>query len=175
MKIKSTMMKICMISAKLISFRFETISYVCTCFPFSVFFFYSSEPLRRFRNDCSLILRSRKYAVASFHPAGGALTSGNFLDFPQFRQKSVNFPNKNNRLNIWANIQSEFSEILHINPKKTPVRKTANVESGAVQKHVNISDLEECCKIRFWLPKSASIQPGADLQSLCNQPTPDQI
>ena len=34
-----------------------------------------------------------------------------------------------------------------------------NVEFRAVQKCANLVDLEKCCKMTIWWPKSASIQP----------------
>ena len=36
-------------------------------------------------------------------------------------------------------------------------------EFGAVQKFVNLVDLEKCCKMSIWLQKSASIQPRTSL------------
>ena len=52
----------------------------------------------------------------------------------------------------------KFTEILqNLKEKKT------NFEIGAVQRFVNLEDLEKCCKMSIWLQKSASIQPGTSL------------
>ena len=38
------------------------------------------------------------------------------------------------------------------------MKKSANFESGAVQRIANLVDLEKCCKMRIWMQKSASMQ-----------------
>ena len=38
-------------------------------------------------------------------------------------------------------------------------KKSRDFEFGAVQKLVNLVDLEKCCKMSIYLPKSALIQP----------------
>ena len=62
---------------------------------------------------------------------------------------------------------SQFSRILHIFAGffRTSVifhhfspKFSQNFESGAVQKQMNLVDLEKFCNISIWTPKSASIQ-----------------
>ena len=42
-------------------------------------------------------------------------------------------------------------------------KKFLKLEFRAVQKCVNLVDLEKCCKLTIWLPKSALIQPRTSL------------
>ena len=60
---------------------------------------------------------------------------------------------------IWI-FGSSLSDILTKSPNILKIiRQSGNVESGAVQKCVNVVDLEKCCEIKTYVQKSASIQP----------------
>ena len=50
-------------------------------------------------------------------------------------------------------------------------KKSANFEFGAVQKFVNLVDLEKYCKMSIYLPKSALIQPRTSRLKLALRPS----
>ena len=60
-----------------------------------------------------------------------------------------------NLIELWSNSIFNFAKLLTIFYKK--------IEFGAVQKDVNLVDLEKCCKMSIWLQKSVLIQPRTSL------------
>ena len=60
-----------------------------------------------------------------------------------------------NLIELWFNSIFNFAKLLTIFYKK--------IEFGAVQKDVNLVDLEKCCKMSIWLQNLASIQPRTSL------------
>ena len=69
----------------------------------------------------------------------------------KFRSNFIKISAKNDEINgnfgkkseIFRNLGAEFLQ---------------NFEFGAVQRFLNLVDLEKCCKMRIWTQKSASIQ-----------------
>ena len=49
-----------------------------------------------------------------------------------------------------------------------------NIEFGAVQRNVNLVDLEKCWKMSIWMQKSASVQPRTDKNEIGCGPTTDR-
>ena len=73
-----------------------------------------------------------------------------------------NIGEKSHILGDFNRILQKFSKI----PTKFATfwkRKYVNFESGAVQRFVNLEDLEKCCKMRIWLQRLASIQKRTSL------------
>ena len=60
-----------------------------------------------------------------------------------------------NLIELWFNSIFNFAKLLTIFTKK--------IEFGAVQKDVNLVDLEKCCKMSIYLQNLASIQPRTSL------------
>ena len=60
-----------------------------------------------------------------------------------------------NLIELWFNSIFNFAKLLTIFYKK--------IEFGAVQKDVNLVDLEKCCKMSTYLQTLASIQPRTGL------------
>ena len=58
-------------------------------------------------------------------------------------------------IELWFNSIFNFAKLLTIFYKK--------IEFGAVQKDVNLVDLEKCCKMSIYLQNLASIQPRTSL------------
>ena len=56
-----------------------------------------------------------------------------------------------NLIELWFNSIFNFAKLLTIFYKK--------IEFGAVQKDVNLVDLEKCCKMSVYLQRSVPIQP----------------
>ena len=48
-----------------------------------------------------------------------------------------------------------------------------NIKFGAVQRHVNLVDLEKCSKTSIWMQKSVPIQPRTDKNEIGCGPTTD--
>ena len=65
-----------------------------------------------------------------------------------------------NWIEFWFNSIFNFAKLFTIFDK--------NIEFGAVQKYVNLVDLEKCCKMSIWLQNLASIQPRTSPNKLCS-------
>ena len=68
-------------------------------------------------------------------------------------------------IEFWFNSIFNFAKCFHDFWQK--------IEFGAVQKYVNIVDLEKCCKMSIYLPKSALIQPRTSRLKLPDRPRRD--